>query len=125
MKLILNIIYIPCRLIGSGGISSRRPRIDLRPIERIVVEKVTLRHIFLQMFRFSRVSIISPMFRTHFPFTHLQRCGPGSVVGIATGYGLDGSGIEYRWGRYFPHLSRPNLGPTQPPVQWVPGLSRG
>jgi hypothetical protein len=25
----------------------------------------------------------------------------------------------------FPHLSRPALGLTQPPVQWVPGLSRG
>jgi len=36
--------------------------------------------------------------------------GPGSVVGIATGYGLDGSGIESRWGRDFPHLSRPDLG---------------
>ena len=22
---------------------------------------------------------------------------PGSVVGIATGYGLDGPGIEYQW----------------------------
>jgi hypothetical protein len=47
--------------------------------------------------------------------------GPGSVVGIATGYGLDGPGIESRWGRDFPHLSRPALGLTQPPVQWVPG----
>ena len=51
--------------------------------------------------------------------------GPGSVVGIATGYRLDGPGIEYRSGRDFPRLSRPVLGPTQPPVQWVPGLSRG
>jgi len=50
---------------------------------------------------------------------------PGSVVGIATDYGLDGPGIESRWGRDFPHLSRPTLRPTQPPVQWVPGLSQG
>jgi hypothetical protein len=25
-------------------------------------------------------------------------CGPGGVVGIATGYGLDGLGIESQWG---------------------------
>ena len=36
-------------------------------------------------------------------------------AGIATRYGLDGPGIESRWGRDFPHLSRPALGPTQPP----------
>ena len=52
-------------------------------------------------------------------------CGPGSVVGIATAHGLDGPGIEYQWGRDFPHLSRTTLRPIQPPVQWVSGLSRG
>jgi hypothetical protein len=51
--------------------------------------------------------------------------GPGSSVGIATDYGLDGTGIEFRRGREFSHTSRPALGPTQAPVQWVPGLSRG
>jgi hypothetical protein len=42
--------------------------------------------------------------------------GPGTSAGIATGYGLDGPGIESRWGRDFPHLSRPALRPTQPTV---------
>ena len=31
----------------------------------------------------------------------MQLQGPGSVVGIATGYGLDGPGIESRWGARF------------------------
>jgi hypothetical protein len=51
-------------------------------------------------------------------------CGPGSVVGIGTVYGLDSSGIESWWGWNFPHLSGPALGHTQSPVQWVPGLSQ-
>jgi len=51
--------------------------------------------------------------------------GRDSVVDIANGYGLDGPGTDSRWGRDFPHLSRPAMGPTQLPRQRVPGLSRG
>jgi len=33
---------------------------------------------------------------------HFKHCvGPGSSVRIATEYGLNGPGIEYRWGRDF------------------------
>ena len=46
----------------------------------------------------------------------LWSVGRDSVVGIATRYGLDGPGVESRWGRDFPHPSRPALGPTQPPT---------
>jgi hypothetical protein len=48
--------------------------------------------------------------------------GRESVVGVATRYRVDGPDIECRWGRDFPRPSRPAVGPTQPPVQWLPGL---
>jgi len=48
-----------------------------------------------------------------------------SVVGVATRYGLDGPGIKSQRGPDFPYLSRLAVIPTQPPVQWVPGLSWG
>jgi hypothetical protein len=52
-----------------------------------------------------------------------------SVVGIATGYGLDEGGVGVRvpvGSRIFSTSSRPVPGPTQPPIQWVPGaLSPG
>jgi hypothetical protein len=40
----------------------------------------------------------------HIQETHslpFRSSGPGSSVGTATGYGLDGPGIESRWGRIF------------------------
>jgi len=41
-----------------------------------------------------------------------RRSGSDSVVGIASGYGLDVPGIESRWRRDFPIPSRPALGPN-------------
>jgi len=42
-----------------------------------------------------------------------------------TRYGVDGLGIKSWWGWDFPHLYRPAVRPTQPPIQWVPGLTWG
>ena len=50
--------------------------------------------------------------------------GRDRVVGIATRYGLDDPKIESWLRRDFPHPSRPALGPSRPPIKWVPGLCR-
>jgi len=59
-------------------------------------------------------------------FQHVQEliCGPGSSVCIAIDYGLDGPGSNPDGDEIFRPF-RPALGPTQLPVKWVPGLSRG
>jgi len=53
-----------------------------------------------------------------------EMCGLGSSVAIVTDYGLDGPGSNPGWDEIF-RPSGPALGPTQPPVKWVPVLSRG
>jgi len=68
--------------------------------------------------------------QSYFPDKHsvlshqyFTQCGPGSSVGIATDYGLDGSGSNPGGDEIF-RSSRPTLGPTQSPVKWVPDLSQ-
>jgi hypothetical protein len=48
-----------------------------------------------------------------------------AVQCLTTGWTTGRSGFDSRWGqRIFPlaSVSRPALGPTQPPVHWVPGV---
>ena len=54
---------------------------------------------------------------------NLLLLGPGSSVGIATDYELDGPGSNPGGDEIF-RPSRPDLGPTQPPVKCVPDTSR-
>ena len=51
------------------------------------------------------------LFPLHISSTTVAVCRY-NVVGIATRYGLDGLYFEPRWGRDFPHPSRPTLGPN-------------
>ena len=71
--------------------------------------------------------------RTELPHKNSYRTenvGRENSAGIATRYGLDvrGSNPPRVGGgglRDYHHLSRPALGHTQLPIQWVPGLSEG
>jgi hypothetical protein len=51
-----------------------------------------------------------------FPLVHVL-----SSVGIATGYGLDGPGSNPGGVRLSAPV-QPDTGPTQPCIQWVPGV---
>ena len=56
---------------------------------------------------------------------YLWESGPGSSVGIATELRAGRSGDRIPVKARFSAPIQTGPGPTQPPVQWVPGLSRG
>ena len=69
----------------------------------------------------SRNFIYKPFFNYYYYYYYYYL---GVSVGIETDYELEGPGSNPGGDEIF-RLSRPALGPNQPPVKWVPGLSRG
>jgi len=56
-------------------------------------------------------------------YIYIPVCGPGSSAVITTDYGLDGPGSN-SCGDEIVRPFSPDLGAIQPPVKWVPILSR-
>ena len=102
--------YVAC-LVKVTALSNQKQLISTQLLKRVSKRK---------MFK-----IQNEVYSIVFILYQFSSEGRDSSVGIATRYELDGPWIESRWERDFQHPSRPALGPTQPPVQGVPGLPRG
>jgi hypothetical protein len=97
-----------CR--ASHGSLATSINTELHPRQSFLVVYVSIK---MEAFVTAKHDIVHSNFLWLTTFTKLKStyyfCGPGSSVGIAIDYGLDGSGIESQWGRDIP------------PVQTGPG----
>ena len=98
------LVYIMPRLLYRRYAFNSRLRANQNPSGRSAVEKILLPPPGM------KPRIVQLGYCTDF-------VAQDSSVGIATRYGLVGPGIESRWGRDFPHPSRPALEPTQTLIQ--------
>jgi len=72
----------------------------------------------------SQIALLFSNFLHHNTGILYVLCGSSTSVGRATDYGLDSPGSNPGGDEIF-RPSKPALGPTQSPVNCVPGLSRG
>jgi len=109
-----NFIFLCSIVLPPVGHSSNHEyhRWNLQDIRAVV-------RIFIALLRCS----VDPLVISNFGIVLQEKDGPGSSVGITTGYWLDGPGSNPGEDEIF-RPSRPALGPTQPPVKWVPSLSQ-
>jgi len=80
--------------------------------------------VYVSKLCYSSYPLISKLRDSKLKLYLISMVGRDSSIGITTRYRRDGPGIKSLWGRDFPHLSRPALGPTQLPVHLVPGVKR-
>jgi len=75
---------------------------------------------------FNQLILVMGILLVHFRYKFfLLSEGRNSAASVATRYELDGPGFKYRWGRDFPYLTSPAMGPTQHHIKWVPVLPQG
>jgi hypothetical protein len=105
-KSIQRVVSVTCRLTGNVGKLHSKCAIQGACNERWAGSKIFLSE-------------------SVFACVWYYMCGRGSAIGTATRYKLVSPGIKTRQGRDFLHPSRQAPRSTRPPIQCVPGFSRG